>query len=215
MNEEYIIYVADTETTGTIFEKHEIIEISLLRFVLNSKNEPEQKTWLMRATLPQNIEDQALAVNGHKREDIVGISKFGKENYLLPTDVLPQIENWIAEDDCLTSDRILAGHNIGFDFSMMEAQWNRHNAYDTFPFTTGPNKQLLDTKQLALYIDVLLGKRRKFYNLGEMVKAYGLKKEKAHKADADTRMTHQLLLKQTEPFIKTAKEVFSSFVSEE
>jgi DNA polymerase III alpha subunit (gram-positive type) len=208
--ENYVIYVADTETTGTDHLKNEVIELSIIRLFLGTDKPDEQKSWLLRATSPENISDEALAVNGHKREDILGISKFGRENYLLPKVALPQIENWIAEDDMTIDDRILAGHNISFDFNFLQSAWDRNDASDTFPFQTGSGQRIIDTKQLALIIDVLGSRRRKYYNLGSIVKAYGIPKEKAHRADADARMTKNVLMKQIDPFMKVVKEAFAS-----
>jgi len=204
--EGYVIYVSDVESTGLNKENNEIIELSMLRLFLDGSKDDEQKTWLLKALKPETIEDEALKINGHKREDILCLSEFGKENYLHPEVVLPQIENWIAEDDMTSSDRVLGGQNVLFDFEMMECTWKRFNSIDTFPFQLGHNKLTVDTKQLALFIDIIAGKRRKFYNLGSLVKDYGIKKEKAHRADADVRMTKDLLLKQIEPFIKIIKE---------
>jgi DNA polymerase III alpha subunit (gram-positive type) len=213
--ENYVVYVCDTETTGLDPTKNEIVELSLIRMFLNSEKEDEQKTWLIRAMMPLNIQDEALAVNGHKREDVLGLSKNGKENYILPKDVLPQIENWMAEDDCLAADRVLAGHNALFDFNMIEAMWKRNDAVETFPFLIGSKTQLIDTKMLTLFIDILIGKKRKYYNLGSVIKAYGIKKEKAHRADTDTRVTRDLLRKQILPFIEPAKTSFSSTLEDE
>lgn len=206
MTEGYVIYVGDIESTGLDKEKNEIIEISLLRLFLDGSREEEQKTWLIKALKPETVEDEALKINGHKREDILGLSEFGKQNYLHPEIILPQIENWIAEDDMTSGDRVLAGQNIKFDFDMMEHTWNRFKILDTFPFQIGHNKLTIDTKELALFIDIIAGKRRKFYNLGSLIKDYGIKKEKAHRADADTRMTKDLLLKQIEPFKSVINE---------
>lgn len=216
MSENYIIYVSDTETTGLDKDLNEIIELSMIRLYLDGKKEQEQKTWLMKALKPETIQEEALKINGHKREDILGLTAYGKENYIHPVELLPQIENWIAEDDVTSADRVLGGQNIGFDFDIMESTWKRHNAFDTFPFLAGHKRQTVDTKQLALFIDIIAGKRRKFYNLGSLVKAYGVKKEKAHRAAADTRMTAELLLKQIDPFKKIVIEAFPDiFVDDE
>lgn len=216
MTESYVIYVSDTETTGLDKDLNEIIELSMIRLYLDGSKEREQKTWLMKALKPETIQEEALKINGHKREDILGLTAHGKENYIHPVQLLPQIENWIAEDDVTSADRVLGGQNIGFDFDMLENTWKRYNAIDTFPFLSGHKRQTIDTKQLALFIDIIAGKRRKFYNLGSLVKAYGVKKEKAHRADADTRMTADLLVKQIEPFKKIVIEAFPDiFVDDE
>ena len=206
MTEGYVIYISDVESTGLDKDKNEIIELSMLRLFLDGSKEDEQKTWLIKALKPETIEEEALKINGHKREDILCMSSYGKENYIEPSIVLPQIENWIAEDDMTSSDRVLGGQNIRFDFDMMESTWNRFDSISTFPFQTGHNRLTVDTKELALFIDIIAGKRRKFYNLGSLVKDYGIKKEKAHRADADVRMTKDLLLKQIEPFKKVIAE---------
>lgn len=208
MNESYVIYVSDTETTGLDKDLNEIVELSMIRLFLDGSREEEQKTWLIKALKPETIQDEALKINGHKREDILGLTAHGKENYIHPTEVLPLIENWIAEDDMTSADRVLGGQNVMFDFEMLENTWKRQNAIDTFPFLSGHKKQVIDTKQLALFIDIIAGKKRKFYNLGSLVKAYGIKKEKAHRADADTRMTKDLLVKQITPFKKVVLEAF-------
>lgn len=210
VNEGYVLYVADTETTGTDPQKHEIIELSTIRLWLDGSRAEEQKTWLIRATLPENIEEEALKMNGHKREDILGLTKHGKENYIHPSKVLSEIENWMAEDDVTVNDRVMSGHNAPFDDAMMEAMWKRHGAIDTYPFQLGVNKLLLDTKQLAIFIDVICGRRRKFYNLGSIIKDYGIKKEKTHRAESDTRMTKDLLLKQIAPFKEVVLEAFKN-----
>ena len=216
MNESYIIYVGDTETTGLDKDLNEIIELSLLRFSFDGVCKEEQKTWLMKALKPETIQDEALKINGHKREDILWLTAHGKENYKSPKETLPEIENWIAEDDVTSADRVLCGQNVMFDFNIMESTWQRHGAMDTFPFLSGHKRQVLDTKELALFIDIIAGKRRKFYNLGSLVKAYGIKKEKAHRADADTRMTKELVVKQAEPFKKVVLEAFPNiFVDDE
>lgn len=215
MDQNYVLYVGDTETTGLDPDKNEIVELSLIRTFLNSDKPDEQKTWLIRATMPLNISDEALAVNGHKREDILGLSKHGKENYILPKDVLPQIENWLAEDDCLAADRVLCGHNVKFDFDMLEAMWKRNGSEETFPFLTGSKKLTIDTKEITLFIDILIGKKRKFYNLGSVIKAFGIKKEKAHRADSDTRVTAELLKKQIKPFAEVVVKAFGSTLEDE
>lgn len=204
--EGYVIYVSDVESTGLHKDNNEIIELSMLRLFLDGSREDEQKTWLLKALKPETIEEEALKINGHKREDILCMTAIGKETYFHPEIVLPQIENWIAEDDVTSSDRVLGGQNINFDFDMMESTWKRFNSIDTFPFQLGHNRLTIDTKLIALFIDIIAGKRRKFYNLGSLVKDYGVKKEKAHRADADVRMTKDLLLKQIEPFKKVIAE---------
>jgi DNA polymerase III alpha subunit (gram-positive type) len=200
----YIVYVQDTETTGLEPKIHEIIELSLLRLTLKETGfEPDQKTWLIKALNPATIQDDALAINGHKKEDILWQTPFGRENYIKPSDAIIEIEDWIADDKMSAHDRVFAGQNPMFDFEHMIALWERCQSLDTFPFRTGFNKLIIDTMQLALFFDICIGRKREKYNLGSLIKDFGIKKEKAHRADADTRMTSDLLVK----FIETCTPI--------
>lgn len=203
--EEYIIYVTDVETTGKTPGIHEIIELSSLRFCLNSQ-EMEQKSWLIKAMNSDTIEEEALSVNGHKREDILHQTKYGKENYMLPTDFIPEYDAWVSMDDMSTHDRVFCGQNPYFDFDHMKAMWSQYESIDTFPFIIGHNTLIQDTKTLALTIDIAMGIKRERYNLGSLVKDFGVKKEKAHRADADVRMTKDLFVKQIQPLVDYYKK---------
>lgn len=208
--EQYIIYVQDTETTGLEPGINEIIELSFIRLVFKGDDfDSDQKTWLIKANKADTIQDDALAINGHKKEDILWQTVYGKENYKRPEDAIVDIEDWIAEDKMSTHDRVFAGQNPMFDFNHMIALWKSCNAEDTFPFLTGHNRRMVDTKELALFIDICLGKKRDKYSLGNLIKAYGVKKGKSHRADEDTRMTKDLLVKFIEAVRPTIKEKFA------
>ncbi|HLG28426.1 MAG TPA: 3'-5' exonuclease [Paenisporosarcina sp.] len=195
----FIIYVVDVESTGLDPTLHEIIEISMCRLTPKDDGsyDEEQKSWLLKALNPKTIQDEALRINGHKREDILWISKFGKENYRLPNDVVDEIESWMMTDNVSSIDRIFAGQNPTFDVEHMKTLWKRcgRENEDDFPFFVRNNNRIIDTKMIMAFFDICTGRRRKFYNLGGIVKALGVKKGKAHKADEDVRMTKDVLLK--------------------
>lgn len=205
----YIIYVGDTETTGMDEEIHDIIEISLCRFSMDSPDERDQRTWCLRALNPMTIQEEALRINGHKREDIIHFTKAGKEKYLDPTDVVLDIENWIMEDDVSIMDRMLVGQNISFDIKFLKELWSRVDAPDTFPWDVDRGKRSLDTQAICNIIDLCIGRRRRYTNLGTLVKAFGIKKRKAHKAEDDVAMTTDLLIKMLKPLVPVAIEAFS------
>lgn len=206
MSDSYIIYVIDTETTGFDPVNNDIIELSALRLIKSEEGfSREQRTWFIKPLNIHNISDEALKVNGHKREDILWETKEGKEKYLELKDVVSEFELWVMEDCVSVMDRIFAGHNPVFDANFMKSSWSKVNSESTFPFDLTANNRILDTKQLVIFIDICTGKRRAKYNLSEVVKCFDIKKGKAHRADEDTRMTADFL----EKIIKSASSTFS------
>lgn len=190
MKTNLVLYVCDTETTGISHIKGcEIIEISLYRLSDNT-----QKTWCLKPNNLAAIEQEALRINGHKLDDLKHLTKLGVDTYKDPAAVVVEIENFMAEDCVSSGERVLCGQNIIFDLNFIEKLWADNNATDTFPF--GKRPLLLDTKQIALFLDVATGTKSEFYNLSSLVTKYGVKKEKAHKAESDTKMTKDVLLKQ-------------------
>lgn len=191
----YNIYVCDTETTGLNPEKNHVIEVCFWRL-----GEPESKTWWIKPLDNDNIEDSALKVNGHKREDILWNTQEGRGKYREASIVLPEIEEFLMQDGCAAEDRVFIGQNPDFDYRFLSSLWKRTGNKDTFPFGYWRNKDenvgyILDTVQLVRFIDVMLGNKRKFYNLGSLVKDFGIKRAQAHRADGDVQMTKDLFEK--------------------
>lgn len=207
----YILYITDCETTGTEKTNHDIIEISFCRLTLDNPEKFEQKTWLIRAVNPTTITERALTINGHKKEDITHMTKFGRENYLEPTEVISQIESWIMEDGCSVDERVLCGQNIQFDYEFMREFWKRSGSEETFPFgEENRTGTLLDTIAITRFIDVCGGKRRERYNLINLVKDFKVHKRTAHRAADDVLMTKDLLLKQLLPLRNIIVELFKN-----
>jgi DNA polymerase III epsilon subunit-like protein len=190
---DYIIYVSDIESTGLDSDKHDIIELSLLRL-----NDGAQKTWCLKPLNPDTIDPDALRVNGHKKEDLLHLTKEGKARYLEPSSVLVDIENWVLDDGYPHSNRVLAGQNINFDRDFMIKLWKKCASGDSFPF----GRRYLDTMQIQFFFDWCQGKMEESYSLSSLIKKHGIKNEKAHTAEADTRATKELLEKQIEYFKK-------------
>jgi len=184
----FTVYVLDTETTGLDPVKNDIIEISLKRLSDN-----QQKTWCMKPINLDNIEDGALRVNGVNRDDLLWKTVAGKEKYRLVEEVLPEIENWVAEDGGNVYTRLIVGHNINFDHQMMMSTWKKVDATQTYPFSTFGN--MIDTKGLTLFFDWIAGENNGKYNLGACIKKYGLETRKAHGAEDDVKMCEDLLMR--------------------
>lgn len=195
----YTKYVVDVETTGTDPEKHDIIEICFWRI-----GDEESKTWWMTPLAPENIEQEALNVNKHLREDILHQTDEGKNRYKHPSEVLPEIEMWLMEDGAAAEERVFIGQNPDFDYQFLLALWRKMDVEKEFPFGYWiPNKDgternqgyLIDTMQLARLIDVCTGKKRARYGLGGLVKDFGVTRATAHRADGDVKMTKELFEK--------------------
>ena len=189
----YVIYIADVETTGLDPYKHDVIELSLYRLT-----DHVQKTWCLQPTNLNNIDAGALRVNGHKIEDLRHENKSGKERYQDPNKVIVDIENWISEDGVPTESRLLVGQNINFDKNMLEQLWNKCNSKDTFPF----GRRTMDTMMIEFFLDWCKNTLSEGYSLNNLTKKYGIKNEKAHTAEADVKATKEVFEKQVEYFKK-------------
>jgi DNA polymerase III alpha subunit (gram-positive type) len=181
------IYICDTETTGLDYVDNCPIEISIIRFSTG-----QQKTWKLKALNEDKINLGSLKINGHKLEDITNQTKFGKETYLDPKSVIIDIENWLMEDNLSLEERVIAGHNVDFDKNMLKFLWKKLDSIDSFPF----GRRSLDTFQIEFFLDYVNNNLKDSYSLASLLKNYGIKNEKAHSAEADTKATHKLLEKQ-------------------
>ena len=193
---DYAIYICDTETTGLDSRDNDIIEISFYRVSDNT-----QKTWCMKPFNTDNIDSGALRVNGHKLEDLLHQTNYGKLTYKDPKSTLIEIENWIMEDGSKTENRVLCGQNISFDKDMMIQSWKKAGSIDTFPF----GRRMIDTMGIAFAMDYAKGTMEKGYSLSNLTKKYGIKNEKAHSAASDTISTFQVFVKQIEELEQALK----------
>lgn len=194
---EYTLYVVDTETTGLDNRLNDVVELSLIRL-----SDGSQKTWHIKPLNPDTAHPNALRVNGLKLEDLKHLTKFGRETYRESSEVLVEIENWVQEDGSPSEKRILVGHNVNFDKEFLFQLWIKNNAKETFPFS---EKRSLDTMQIEVFLDYCKDVMADGYSLHNLVKKYGIKNEKAHSAEADTKATREVFDKQVEFFRKTLK----------
>ena len=190
---DYVIYIADVETTGLDSHANDIIELSLYRWT-----DGAQQTWCIKPTNLDNIDAVALRINGHKLEDLRHETKFGRDTYVNPMTSIVNIENWILEDGFPTENRVLVGQNIAFDRGMLEQLWIKCSSKDTFPF----GRRSMDTMQIEFFMDWCKGSMAEGYSLANLVKKYGVKNEKAHSAAADVKATKEVFEKQVEMFKK-------------
>lgn len=186
------IYVVDCETTGLDEIKNDPIEISIYRLSDGSQN-----TWFLRPVNLENIDAAALRISGYNIDDIRGITKQGKEKYLPADKQLVSIENWLNDDNCSATNRMIVGQNVDFDKKMLQELWKKCNSFDTFPFS---ERFKLDTMQIEIFMDFCKGQFAEGYSLNALGKKYGVTNSKAHTASADVVATVSIFNKQIEFF---------------
>lgn len=189
----YVIYVADVETTGLDSRINDVIELSLCRLT-----DGLQKTWCLKPTAPDNIDLGALRINGHKLEELRHETKIGRDRYLDPSKTIIDIENWLMEDGVPTENRVMCGQNISFDRDMLQQLWAKCNSKDSFPF----GRRTMDTMILEFFLDWCKGTMAEGYSLKNLTKKYGITNTKAHTAEADVQATKEVFEKQVEMFKK-------------
>jgi DNA polymerase III alpha subunit (gram-positive type) len=192
-NMSYEFYVADIESTGLDDHDHDVIELSLLRI-----RSGEQKTWSLKPLNPATISLDALRVNGHKLEDLLHQTKAGRERYLLPQDVIVDVENWVLDDGVPAANRCLVGQNIPFDLGFLRQLWKKCNSEGSFPF----GRRYMDTMQIEMFLDYCKDVFDEGYSLANLTKKYGVKNDKAHSAAADTKATKEVFVEQVSNFRK-------------
>jgi DNA polymerase-3 subunit epsilon len=159
----------DTETTGFGADAR-ILEIGAVVF---ANGEPVHE-W-SQLLCPEGVDweskhvQEALAVNGIKREELAGKPRF---NQILP-DLLLEFEfaTWVA-------------HNSEFDERMLRQELVRAGVV---PGVLGP-KMPVCTKQLSSYLT-----NDKGHRLQDVAPRYGVPYADAHRAVADARMCGQVL----------------------
>lgn len=186
---DYVLYVADCESTGLDCIKNDVIEVSFYRLSDNT-----QQTWSIKPISVEGIESAALKVNGHKYEDLTHQTKYGREVYRDAVQVIVDIENWIAEDNVSSENRVLCGHNVSYDKLMLEYLWKKCNSFGTFPF----GRRSIDTMHLQFALDLCAENMSAAYSLSALTKKYGVRNDKSHTAAADTLATKEVLMKQIE-----------------
>jgi len=195
----YAMYVLDTETTSLDHTVGDVIELSISRMGYD-----EIKTWHIKPSNPDGIDPGALRVNGHKLEDLLWKTEEGKVKYRLASEVIVEVENFLLDDGLPTLNRILVAHNAGFDKTYLEQLWKKAGSAETFPF----GRRIIDTSSIEFFLDLCTDEDNmaQGYSLSNLGKKYGIKNDKAHTAEADTKTLKAIFEKQIESFKKALKK---------
>lgn len=93
---------------------------------------------------------------------------------------------------CLLWIEFFVGHNVGFDYFMMQFLWKKCNSFDSFPF----GRRTIDTMGIEFILDLAKDVKGANYSLNSLCKKYSVKNDSAHSASADTRAAKDLFIKQ-------------------
>jgi DNA polymerase III epsilon subunit-like protein len=169
-----IYYCLDLETTGLKAAFHEITELSILR-----AEDRVQLSKQVRCLNPQNASFDALRITGKTIGDLSkGISS---------TELVEEVEFFLAEDNATPAHRCLVGHNIvSFDKKFLWHLWEMQGK--RFPFD-----MYLDTLHMAKAYAKKQQLIKPSLKLGNACDLFGIKKAQGeHAAKADTRNTYLL-----------------------
>lgn len=191
----YAMYILDTETTNLDSYVGDVIELSIHRM-----KDDTIKTWFIKPVNFDGIDPVALKINGHLIEDITWKTQHGRDTYKESKDVIVDVENWLAEDDLPTENRILIAHNAAFDKAHLQQLWSKAKSSETFPF----GRRMIDTSSLEFFMDLCSPDEEmaQGYSLANLCKKYKVTNSKAHSAEADTTALTECFKKQIAFFKK-------------
>lgn len=158
----------DTETTSLCPEDAQVLEIAI---VIPKGLGHEGMRWSTKVA-PDDIakaEPEALRINGYNEEDWRGAPS-APEAF---AEMCKRLDNF----------RLIGGHNVGYDLSVIGCQMRRHGMGDLFrklPYST------VDTKVLSF---AALGDRIDAMSLHAICKELGVSNEGEHRALADVDRT--------------------------
>jgi len=127
-----IITVLDTETTGLDREKHEIIELSMISYVVSEDGDRYVVRTLDTKVSPRHIETaskRALEINHYNESAWMGAPDI--------SEVLPEVKSHIEKSD------VLIGQNLIFDLRRIMDSFEKNN------IKAPPLPPYIDTKSMA------------------------------------------------------------------
>lgn len=188
-----VCYV-DTETTGTDPGKHGIIQVAMIIEI--GVDVVAEKEWVVRPHATVKVETEALDVNGHCLEEILGFPP--------PSEVFGEMEKFLGQhvNKFDRTDKLTpAGHNVGFDCNMLKSFWKRCGSDY---YGSWFNWDAVDSLALLRYLKAFgLLPPLENLKLGTACKHFGIELgDDAHDALADIRATRKLVHLLRDRFLK-------------
>lgn len=173
---EHTKFVAlDIETTGLDMSIHEIIQIGCVLFSYNKKTKQYKIDNEFEIKIkPKHIE------NANKIS--LKVNKYNTSDW---QDAIT-IEKALKTLSKKLKDRVMVGHNAGFDYHFLNCTFNRFHIANTLHY------HVLDT--LSLAYGKLQNSDAKRLSLQYLSDYFGIENKKAHTALADARATYELFV---------------------
>lgn len=179
------ILFLDVETTGLIPGYHDIIQIAGI--IEENNNIVDEFKYKSRPFNPENIDDEALKINGFTKEEL----QFLPDSEHAIEYLIPRLEPFIKEKNIL-----FAGQKTFFDLFFLQALFRKseHEQSKTFDIMTPAHNATIDLKTLTL-LAILQGHKIKSNSLADVCEYLGVKNEKPHDALSDLHATRECFKK--------------------
>jgi len=175
----------DCETGGTDSKTCALLQLAA---IIDVDGKPVDKFCSYVRPFPGDIvEDEALAVNGLKREDLAGFPEPRK----VYAEFSVMLDRHVSKFN--RADKLFpAGHNVRYDREVLEAFARRCGDVYLGSFVSW---KFVDSLTLLTLFEWMGGPALADYKLGTCCDHYGVKIEKAHDALADVTATRELIIK--------------------
>jgi len=165
----------DTETTGLVAGKNQIVDLCLLKIDGNFEVKEELQIYAF-PDADAVVDPGAIKVNGYDPEE------WRNKGAVSQTTMAAAVYNFLKPHSRLK----LIAHNVSFDKGFLEALLLKHSDPSQVPFGKMVDYHSLDSMCIAMFLDyVNTGKSRKSYRLGALTADYNIEHTGAHEARGD------------------------------
>lgn len=174
-------YIVDTETTGTDHKRHEVSEISIVRF-----SDYHQITRFIYLDYPENADPFALEATGRIRSELNADLCYTANSKLK---MVPEVHDFLLKDGLTPEHRCLVAHNAPFDRRFLHALWKKVGL-------ALPVNFWLDTMKIARIEMKKDGMKRPKVTLQATLEKFGVTAQgQAHRAKFDSQNLCKLFKK--------------------
>lgn len=165
----------DTETTGLVAGKNQIVDICLLLIDGNFEVQKELQIYALHDA-DAVLDPGALKVNGYDPDE------WRNKGAMSQVAMATAVYEFLKPHSRLK----LIAHNVSFDKGFLEALLLKHADPSQVPFGKMVDYHSLDSMCIAMFLDyVNSGKARKSYRLGALTADYSIEHTAAHEARGD------------------------------